>query len=51
VHTAYADRTPLDLLTGIISERGISPPVGIEAWLAATHLHPLLQADLDERYE
>lgn len=48
VHTAYADRTPLDLLTGIISERGISPPAGIEAWLAATHLHPLLQAELDE---
>lgn len=48
VQTAYSDRTPLDLLTGIISERGISPPVGIEAWLAATHLHPLLRADMDE---
>lgn len=48
VQTAYVDRTPLDLLTGIISERGISPPVGIEAWLAATHLHPLLRADMDE---
>ncbi|MGC8799717.1 MAG: translation initiation factor eIF-2B [Chloroflexus sp.] len=48
VHTAYCDRTPLDLLTGIISERGIAPPVGIEAWLAATHLHPLLRNGLDE---
>lgn len=48
VQTAYSDRTPLDLLTGIISERGISPPAGIEAWLAATHLHPLLRNEITE---
>ncbi len=48
VQVAFSDRTPLDLLSGIISERGIAPPVGIEAWLAAIHLHPLLKIEIEE---
>jgi translation initiation factor 2B subunit (eIF-2B alpha/beta/delta family) len=36
------DFTPLELLAGIVTEQGILPVEGIEAWLAATQLHPAL---------
>lgn len=39
---ALYDFTPIELLSGIITEQGILPVVGIEAWLAATRLHPAL---------
>lgn len=36
------DFTPLELLSGIVTEEGILPVAAIEAWLAATRLHPAL---------
>lgn len=39
----YFDTTPLSALAGIVTEQGIQPTVGIEAWLAATRLHPALR--------
>lgn len=39
----YFDTTPLSALAGIVTEQGVQPTVGIEAWLAATHLHPALR--------
>jgi translation initiation factor eIF-2B subunit delta len=36
------DFTPLELITGIVTEQGVLPVEGIEAWLAATKLHPAL---------
>ena len=39
----HFDTTPLHALVGIVTEQGIQPTVGIEAWLAATRLHPALQ--------
>ncbi|PDW03654.1 translation initiation factor eIF-2B [Candidatus Viridilinea mediisalina] len=39
----YFDTTPLNALAGIVTEQGVQPTVGIEAWLAATHLHPALR--------
>jgi len=36
----YFDLTPLAALAGIITEQGILPTAGIEAWLAAIKLHP-----------
>jgi translation initiation factor 2B subunit (eIF-2B alpha/beta/delta family) len=40
----YFDQTPLSRLSGIVTELGILPTVGIEAWLAAIRLHPALRA-------
>lgn len=39
----YYDLTPLSALAGIVTEQGVQPAEGIEAWLAATRLHPALQ--------
>lgn len=36
------DFTPIELLSGIITEQGILPVEAVEAWLAATRLHPAL---------
>ena len=36
------DCTALELLSGIVTEQGVLPVEGIEAWLAATKLHPAL---------
>ncbi|MFV9507029.1 MAG: translation initiation factor eIF-2B [Oscillochloridaceae bacterium umkhey_bin13] len=44
VANLYFDRTPLATLAGIVTEQGIQPTAGIEAWLAATRLHPALLA-------
>lgn len=38
----YFDTTPLDLIAGIVTEQGTLPVAAIEAWLAATRLHPAL---------
>ncbi len=38
----YFDATPLDALSGIVTEQGTQTHPGIDAWLAATHLHPKL---------
>jgi translation initiation factor 2B subunit (eIF-2B alpha/beta/delta family) len=37
------DFTPLELLSGIVTEQGILPVAAVEAWLAATRLHPALE--------
>lgn len=39
----YYDLTPLSALAGIVTEQGVQPAEGIEAWLAATKLHPILK--------
>lgn len=39
----YYDLTPLSALAGIVTEQGVQPAEGIEAWLAVTRLHPALQ--------
>jgi translation initiation factor 2B subunit (eIF-2B alpha/beta/delta family) len=36
------DFTALELLSGIVTEQGILPVEAVEAWLAATKLHPAL---------
>lgn len=43
VTNVYFDSTPLNILAGIVTEQGIQPTVGIEAWLAATKLNPALR--------
>jgi translation initiation factor eIF-2B subunit delta len=42
VRNRYFDTTPLELISGIVTEQGILPVAAIEAWLAATRLHPAL---------
>lgn len=42
----YFDATPLDALSGIVTEQGIQTRAGIDAWLAATQLHPGLTRPL-----
>lgn len=52
VQNAACDTTPLDLITGIVTERGTLPAAAIEAWLAALRLHPALtvqQSDIVEQ--
>ncbi len=41
----YFDNTPLRALAGIVTEQGVQPNEGIEAWLAATKLHPALKRE------
>lgn len=36
------DFTPLELIAGIVTEQAILPVATVEAWLAATRLHPSL---------
>ncbi|MEI7769403.1 MAG: initiation factor 2B [Chloroflexales bacterium] len=43
VSNVYFDLTPLSALAGIVTEQGVQPAVGIEAWLAATKLNPALR--------
>jgi translation initiation factor 2B subunit (eIF-2B alpha/beta/delta family) len=43
VSNVYFDTTPLNVLAGIVTEQGVQPTVGIEAWLAATKLNPALR--------
>jgi translation initiation factor 2B subunit (eIF-2B alpha/beta/delta family) len=43
VRNVYFDSTPLSVLAGIVTEQGVQPTAGIEAWLAATKLHPALR--------
>jgi translation initiation factor 2B subunit (eIF-2B alpha/beta/delta family) len=43
VQNVYFDSTPLNALAGIVTEQGVQPTVGIEAWLAATKLNPALR--------
>lgn len=43
IDNRYFDRTALTSLSGIVTELGILPTVGIEAWLAAIRLHPALR--------
>jgi translation initiation factor 2B subunit (eIF-2B alpha/beta/delta family) len=38
----FFDFTPLETLSGIVTEQGILPVAAVEAWLAATKLHPAL---------
>jgi translation initiation factor eIF-2B subunit delta len=38
----WFDFTPLELISGIVTEQGILPVAAVEAWLAATKLHPAL---------
>jgi translation initiation factor eIF-2B subunit delta len=43
IENLYFDNTPLHALAGIVTEQGVQPNEGIEAWLAATKLHPALR--------
>lgn len=43
ISNLYFDSTPLAALAGIVTEQGVQPTAGIEAWLAATKLHPGLK--------
>lgn len=45
IENLYFDSTPLHALAGIVTEQGVQPNEGIEAWLAATKLHPALKRD------
>lgn len=42
VENLYFDATPLTEIAGIVTEQGVLPTAGIEAWLAAIKLHPRL---------
>jgi translation initiation factor 2B subunit (eIF-2B alpha/beta/delta family) len=42
LRSRYFDTTPLELISGIVTEQGTLPVATIEAWLAATRLHPAL---------
>lgn len=44
VYNTYFDLTPLYDITDIVTEQGVLPTATIEAWLAATRLHPALAA-------
>jgi translation initiation factor 2B subunit (eIF-2B alpha/beta/delta family) len=44
VRNRYFDFTPLHEIAGIVTEKGTLPAAAIEAWLAATRLHPALAA-------
>lgn len=43
VWNRYFDATPLELLTGIVTERGVASPGEVGARAAATELHPWLR--------
>lgn len=43
VANVYFDSTPLSALAGIVTEQGVQPTAGIEAWLAAIQLNPALR--------
>lgn len=43
INNLYFDSTPIASLAGIVTEQGVQPAEGIEAWLAATKLHPALR--------
>ncbi|NJN66365.1 MAG: initiation factor 2B [Chloroflexaceae bacterium] len=43
IRNIYFDHTPLSLMTGIVTEKGVLPTIGIEAWMAAIRLHPSLK--------
>lgn len=42
VQNTYFDHTPLSHISGIVTEKGVLPSEGIEAWLAAIKIHPLI---------
>lgn len=43
VANVYFDSTPINTLAGIVTEQGVQPTAGIEAWLAAIKLNPALR--------
>lgn len=43
IHNIYFDHTSLAQVSGIVTEKGVLPTAGIEAWLAAIKLHPALK--------
>ncbi|MDZ4719152.1 MAG: translation initiation factor eIF-2B [Roseiflexaceae bacterium] len=52
IHNPPCDTTALELVSGIVTERGTLPTAAIEAWLAALRIHPALtmsHADLVEQ--
>lgn len=42
VHNYYFDQSPLDLFSGVVTEKGVLTREGLEAWLATIKLHPAL---------
>jgi translation initiation factor 2B subunit (eIF-2B alpha/beta/delta family) len=42
VHNRYFEWTPLEELSGIVTEQGTLPVAAVEGWLAAMKLHPAL---------
>ncbi len=51
VSNRYFEWTPLNELTGIVTEQGILPVAAVEGWLAAIRLHPALANNSLERAE
>lgn len=47
VQNIYFDHTPLSQITGIVTEKGVLPTVGVEAWMAAMKLHPALRHQMN----
>lgn len=43
VENLYFDHTPLNYMSGIVTEKGVLTTAGIEAWLASIKLHPALK--------
>jgi translation initiation factor 2B subunit (eIF-2B alpha/beta/delta family) len=46
----YYDFTPLHLLAGVVTEKGVLTGEGVEAWLAALRLHPALADDEESAF-
>jgi hypothetical protein len=42
IQNPLCDTTSLELISGIVTERGTLPLAAIEAWLAALRIHPAL---------
>jgi hypothetical protein len=42
VQNYYFEWTPLEELSGIVTEQGTLPVAAVEGWLAAIKLHPAL---------
>lgn len=42
IENVYFDHTPMHYISGIVTEQGVLPTEGIEAWLAAIKLHQSL---------
>lgn len=51
VRNQYFEWTPLEELSGIVTEQGTLPVAAVEGWLAAIKLHPALASGATDRVE